>query len=65
MGCCGFAKEKKKYFRLHGGSDYGHEYTNDELRKLSEMTRKEAYVLFNNIAMHSDALRFKRLVEAK
>jgi uncharacterized protein YecE (DUF72 family) len=65
VGCCGFAKGRKEYFRLHGGSDYRHQYTNDELTKLSKMIDEEAYVLFNNIAMYNDALKFKGLVGVK
>ena len=46
-GCCGFAKGRKEYFRLDGGGDYRHPYTNDELMKLSKMIDEEAYVLCN------------------
>ena len=48
VGCCGFAKGRKEYFCLHGGSDYRHQYTNDELMKLSKMIDEEAYVLCND-----------------
>jgi uncharacterized protein YecE (DUF72 family) len=53
---------KLKYFRLHGGRDYRHQYSDDELARLRELSDGEAYVLFNNIAMYEDALRFKRLI---
>jgi uncharacterized protein YecE (DUF72 family) len=59
LGCCGLAKGRKEYFRLHGGSDYRQQYTNDELTKLSKMIDGEAYVLFN------DALRLRDLVGVK
>ena len=59
VGCCGFAKGRKEYFHLHGGSDYRHQYTNDELMKLSKMIDEEAYVLCN------DVLRFRGLEGVK
>jgi uncharacterized protein YecE (DUF72 family) len=52
-----------KYFRLHGGRDYRHQYGDDELARLRELSDGEAYVLFNNITMYDDALRFKRLIQ--
>jgi len=55
---------KLRYFRLHGGRDYRHRYTDDELATLRDLTAGEAYVLFNNITMYDDALRFKHLVES-
>jgi len=56
---------KAKYFRLHGGRSYRHRYTDDELARLWELSSGEAYVLFNNITMRNDALRFKELTESK
>jgi uncharacterized protein YecE (DUF72 family) len=55
---------KPKYFRLHGGRDYRHQYSNDELARLRELSDGEAYVLFNNMTMYEDALRFKQLVRS-
>lgn len=52
-----------KYFRLHGGRDYRHQYTDEELARLRDLSAGEAYVLFNNITMYTDALRFKQLLE--
>lgn len=50
------------YFRLHGGPGYRHSYSNQELEYLKQMTaNKESYVLFNNITMYDDALRFTNL----
>ncbi|MCS7124070.1 MAG: DUF72 domain-containing protein [Candidatus Bathyarchaeota archaeon] len=54
------------YFRLHGlGKEpYYYQYTDEELRKLGETAKKfEAegkmvYVLFNNLSMFEDGLRF-------
>lgn len=51
------------YFRLHGGSGYRHSYSDQELEHLREMVAgKESYVLFNNITMYDDALRFTSLL---
>lgn len=54
------------YFRLHGlGKQlYYYQYTDEELRKLYETIKplntkdKVVYVLFNNLAMFDDAIRF-------
>jgi uncharacterized protein YecE (DUF72 family) len=43
--------------------NYNYEYSNEELERLKKMVEsinaKEAFVMFNNINMHDDALRFK------
>ncbi|MEM0090572.1 MAG: DUF72 domain-containing protein [Nitrososphaerota archaeon] len=67
-------KHKLFYTRLHGiGSgevNYSYKYTDDDLAKLRQMVADESegrdacYVLFNNISMADDALRFKQLLEA-
>jgi len=54
---------KVKYFRLHGGRGYRHVYTNEELERLRGMTEGKVYVLFNNLSMYEDALRFIKLLE--
>lgn len=54
-----------RYFRLHGGRNYRHQYTDDELAKLWELGGSDAYVLFNNITMYEDALRFIELIKRK
>ena len=54
------------YFRLHGlgAQMYYYQYTDMELRKLKEIVMpyegkaKEVYVLFNNLAMFEDGVRF-------
>jgi len=59
------------YFRLHGlGKElYYYQFTDDELKRLHrlvkpfESERREVYVLFNNLAMFDDGLRFKRYIE--
>ena len=51
------------YFRLHGGPGYRHRYSDEELERLREIvSNKESYVLFNNITMYDDAVRFTRLL---
>ena len=52
------------YFRLHGLGErmYYYQYTNDELRKLYDIVKgfssERVYILFNNLSMFEDALRF-------
>jgi uncharacterized protein YecE (DUF72 family) len=48
------------YFRLHGGKDFKHVYTNEELHFVRRQITVglPAYVLFNNIQMLQDAARF-------
>jgi len=54
------------YFRLHGLGEqmYYYQYDNAELKKLKELIApyskrsKDVYVLFNNLSMFEDALRF-------
>ena len=53
-----------RYFRLHGGPGYRHNYSDEELERLKGMIGGgETYFMFNNLAMYDDALRFKRLLE--
>ncbi len=59
------------YFRLHGLGErmYYYQYTDMELRVLFEKIKpldsggRSVYVLFNNLSMFEDALRFKNLME--
>ena len=53
-----------RYFRMHGGPGYRHQYTDDELSWLQGQCRGETYCLFNNLSMWEDARRFRRLVAA-
>jgi len=61
------------YFRLHGLGErmYYYQYADEELRRLHEFVKpleakgKEVYVLFNNLSMFDDALRFIRYLETK
>ncbi len=56
---------KIKYFRLHGGPRYRHEYSQEELERLRDQISGETYVLFNNITMYGDALQFLQLLKRK
>jgi uncharacterized protein YecE (DUF72 family) len=53
--------EGVRYFRLHGGAGYQHQYSDtelDELRaRLAADDEGEAYVMFNNVWMKEDAAR--------
>jgi len=59
------------YFRLHGlGKQlYYYQFTDDELKQLRKLVQpferdgKEVYVLFNNLAMFDDAVRFMHYVK--
>jgi len=63
--------ENIAYFRLHGlGKQmYYYQFTDNELKRLYmslkpfEDEGKEVYVLFNNLSMFDDALRFKEFLE--
>ncbi|MEJ5237173.1 DUF72 domain-containing protein [Limisphaera sp. VF-2] len=47
------------YYRLHGLTGYRHRFTDEELEELrARVGRGPAYVLFNNVSMREDALRF-------
>ncbi|MCS7106179.1 MAG: DUF72 domain-containing protein [Candidatus Aenigmarchaeota archaeon] len=67
-----FSSKKIAYFRLHGKYEngkinYKHKYGQEELEKLKGIVEnlkvKKVFVLFNNIFMREDALRFKKLLE--
>lgn len=52
------------YFRLHGRTGYRYRYTDADLRELYRLCQefKEVWVLFNNVSMWEDALRFRELL---
>jgi uncharacterized protein YecE (DUF72 family) len=67
-----FGKEKIAYFRLHGSYEggrinYKHKYSTKELKelknKIKNLKAKEVFILFNNIYMLKDALKFKELIQ--
>ena len=59
------------YFRLHGSppgrARYRYAYTNGDLARLEAMVREydDAFVFFNNMSMHVDAVRFRALTEPR
>ena len=52
------------YYRLYGIGAYGYKYTDGDLTRLLELCPKdkECYVVFNNMSMLEDALRFRFMV---
>ncbi len=52
------------YFRLHGMGGSRYRFTDAELASLADLARRyrKAWVFFNNLAMWTDARRFKRLL---
>ena len=52
------------YFRLHGIGGYRYHYSDADLARLLDwcIPFEMAYVLFNNVSMWDDALRFRALV---
>jgi len=55
-----------RYYRLHGIGGYRHQYSDEELRKLSQRSTEEAstYFLFNNVTMFHDAVRFQTVLKS-
>ena len=55
---------EKCYFRLHGRTGWRYVYETDELEELLTLLPRdsESYVLFNNVRMREDAMRFQELV---
>jgi uncharacterized protein YecE (DUF72 family) len=51
-----------RYYRLHGRGGYRYRYTDADLQELRGRCRPPAYVMFNNVSMWEDALRFRDLV---
>jgi len=49
------------YWRLHGRGGYRYRYTDQDLKELAAMQTRQSpmYVLFNNVWMKDDALRFQ------
>jgi len=60
------------YFRLHGigkgETNYSYRYTNGDLKNLLSIVEnqgaREVYVMFNNVTMAEDALKFKNFVRS-
>ncbi|MEO0101651.1 MAG: DUF72 domain-containing protein [candidate division WOR-3 bacterium] len=53
------------YFRLHGGKGYRHKFSKEELERIAQeaISRKNGYIMFNNITMFEDAKRMKKIME--
>jgi len=51
-----------KYYRLHGKGGYKYKYSDRELHELFSLAKadKPNYVMFNNVYMFDDAVKFKR-----
>jgi uncharacterized protein YecE (DUF72 family) len=67
-----FSSKKIAYFRLHGSYEkgrinYKYKFTDKDLQQLKRIVEglkvKKAFVLFNNVFMHEDALKFKRIFQ--
>lgn len=63
----GVPRSPVHYFRLHGLGkgevNYRYKYTDEDLKRLAELVRGlDAYVMFNNVYMFEDAVRFKKLL---
>ncbi len=59
--------ESAVYWRLHGKGSYSYRYTDEDLMKLRKLLflapdEQQACILFNNVTMKEDALRFRRLL---
>ncbi len=52
------------YFRLHGIGGYRYRFTDSDLKRLKGLISpdKDSYVIFNNVYMYEDALRFKKFL---
>jgi uncharacterized protein YecE (DUF72 family) len=55
------------YWRLHGKGSYSYRYTDADLEELRRMFSRQkegrqAYILFNNLAMKDDAGRFQQMI---
>lgn len=55
------------YFRLHGGPDYGHMFTDDEMRQIATWCRqyKVGWCVFNNKDMWDSSLRLQQLLRVQ
>jgi uncharacterized protein YecE (DUF72 family) len=54
------------YLRLHGGKDFSHVFTAEELQYVAGLipADRPAYVMFNNRQMWDDAARFQSLIRS-
>ncbi|MEZ0319399.1 MAG: DUF72 domain-containing protein [Pyrobaculum sp.] len=61
-----------QYFRLHGLGrgevNYRYKYTDDDLNRLKTLVtslKGDVYVMFNNVYMYDDAVRFRQAIKLK
>lgn len=56
-----------RYFRLHGKTGYRYKYSDDDLEELLKRigARCDCYVMFNNVPMFEDALRFIEMIRRR
>jgi uncharacterized protein YecE (DUF72 family) len=64
---CQSTSRSSLYWRLHGKGSYSYRYTDEDLASLRTLLLAEpwekAYVLFNNVSMREDAMRFRKTLE--
>lgn len=54
------------YYRLHGIGGYRHQYSNTDLHNLLSLCEgRQGYVMFNNVTMKEDALRFIAILDCE
>ncbi len=54
------------YLRLHGIGGFRYKFKEEDFRKISEIIgNKKTYVMFNNISMFEDALKFKKFISGR
>jgi uncharacterized protein YecE (DUF72 family) len=56
---------RPRYYRLHGRGGYRYVFTDEDLRQVRSLCTGTTYVLFNNISMWQDALRFRGLLASQ
>ena len=57
-------EQQRNYYRLHGLGRimYRYRFTDEDLNRLKGIVEKNDYVIFNNIFMYDDAMRFMEMV---
>ena len=57
-------KQKINYYRLHGigATMYRYRFKDEDLEKAKKIVKRSDYVLFNNIFMYDDGLRFREVM---
>jgi uncharacterized protein YecE (DUF72 family) len=63
--------EKISYFRLHGKKSYRDKYTEEDFREIIKIInfwrqkKTSYYIMFNNVFMFEDGLKFKQMLFSK